>query len=127
MKIIPNDSLPENVDETAQVAPVRKQEKLVMSIIDRKQPVWELDLLSGVLSRPKIETLATLSGEVRKKVITKQNALYCQALNKKNAEKHFSRQIRNLVAKTGMWCRDEEWAYFSFSQKVTLIKKLRGI
>lgn len=124
MKIIPDDQLPEKVDESAQVAPIRKQEKLVASLNARKQPLFELDLLSGVISLPKIESSAELTGTLKRKVIIKEHALYCQALNKTNAEKHFSRQIREMVAKRGLKCRDEEWRYFSFEQKVTLIRNV---
>lgn len=128
MKIVQKDNhVFDRTDESAEVAPILKEKKLIARIQDRKQAVWELDLLTGEITRPRVESVAELDGTAKRKVITRDKALYCQALNLVNAEKHFSRQIRDIVGKNfGMWCRDAEWKQFSFEQKVKLLQTLLG-
>lgn len=128
MKIVQKDNhVFDRTDESAEVAPLLKEKKLIARIQDRKQAVWELDLLTGEIDKPKVESVSDLEGNAKRSVVTRDKALYCQALNLKNAEKHFSRQIRNIVGKNyGMWCTDTEWAQFSFAQRVKLIKTLMG-
>ena len=45
--ILPSDDFtPDNVDESAVVVPINKEQKLIGQLINRNQPVWELDMLS---------------------------------------------------------------------------------
>lgn len=124
--ILPSDDLTtDKVDESAVVVPINKEQKLIGQLINRNQPVWELDMLSGQITQAKIETVGELTGTIKRSVKTNENCLYCQSLNEKNAKKHFSRQIRTLVAsKFGMWCRDDEWSQFTFEHKVKLLQTL---
>ena len=124
--ILPSDDFtPDKVDESAVVVPINKEQKLIAQLINRNQPVWELDMLSGQITQAKIETVGELTGTIKRSVKTNENCLYCQSLNAKHAKKHFSRQIRTLVAsKFGMWCRDDEWSQFTFEHKVKLLQTL---
>ena len=124
--ILPSDDFtPDKVDESAVVVPINKEQKLIGQLINRNQPVWELDMLSGQIAQAKIETVGELTGTIKRSVKTNENCLYCQSLNEKNAKKHVSRQIRTLVAsKFGMWSRDDEWSQFTFEHKVKLLQTL---
>jgi|JI10StandDraft_1071094.scaffolds.fasta_scaffold95715_3 hypothetical protein len=124
--ILPSDDFtPDKVDESAVVVPINKEQKLIGQLINRNQPVWELNLLSGQITQAKIETVAELTGTIKRSVKTNDKCLYCQSLNETNAKKHFSRQIRNLVSsKFGLWCRDEEWKQFTFEHKLKLLQTL---
>jgi hypothetical protein len=88
--ILPSDDFtPDKVDESAVVVPINKEQKLIAQLINRNQPVWELNLLSGQITQAKIETVAELTGTIKRSVKTNDKCLYCQSLTKETLKSTF--------------------------------------
>lgn len=98
---------------TAETRQVRAEQYMVAQISPHPgHKVWEFDLQTGQLNEPKYERVeaklepvaihskarpVTMQANTHKKVIQRDNCLYCSALNKKNAIKKFVPMYEELV------------------------------
>jgi hypothetical protein len=105
--------------------PVLKEKKLLGSVQKKNVPLWELDIMSGVVKLCDIKSIAELGGAVKHSVDVKEKTLYIQSLNEKNAIRKFKNMIRDIVSKNyGLNCTDAEWNIIKFEGTVILLRNL---
>jgi hypothetical protein len=84
------------------VKPVKKEKQLVGRLVKRPgQIVFQLDMTTREISEAEYE-VATVDfnkvakhqvGQLNHKLIIKENHLYCVAINRQNADKHFMKML----------------------------------
>lgn len=77
--------------------PIERQNKLVGSTrLHAGQKLWECNIETGEIAQVNYEDTAEIdfeNKEARKRVTVKEGHLYCGAINKKNAVKHFTKML----------------------------------
>lgn len=62
------------------------------------QFTWELDLVTSEIKHAVIDEVRhDLRGKAHKRIFIKENSLYCCAINRENAEKHFKKLINSWL------------------------------
>lgn len=95
---------------TADIRQVRAEQYMVAQMSPHPgHKVWEFDLQTGQINEPKYDRIEaklepvampgkiSMRAQTHKKVIQRDNCLYCSALNKKNAIKKFVPMYERLV------------------------------
>lgn len=92
------EALPTVIDkvEVSNVAPVKKEQKFIGTLKPHKgHRCYELNIKTGEFGEAEFDTEAVVYGtqHVKRKLVTKENCIYCTALNEKNALKHFRKML----------------------------------
>lgn len=102
----PYSAAPDNKSIAAEHRQVRTEKRVTQLIIHPGHTCFEFDLATGNIETAKIETVtakpdAHYKGvhNIHRKILQRENCLYCSALNKRNAVKKFAKQYDALVKK----------------------------
>lgn len=79
----------------------KKQVFLGSRLVQPGQKWWQFQISNGELKEAEYEnTTSSLKGKIVRKLVVKSGFLYCVAINKKNAEKKFIKQLTEAIIKS---------------------------